>query len=179
MGKMGVHATTRVTLERPVMKLLATLALAAALQLGTLNAVGEESPPAAPPKDDAPPDATLQMKGGTFAVGVGFIWGKGTLTYQGVDHNFIISGFSIGALGGAKITATGPVSHMVNLSDFEGSYVAWGMGATVGSGGSAVYMKNQHGVLIKLVTRASGLRFNVSGNGVKIKFEHKGSGTYS
>ena len=160
------------------MKLLTTLAAAAVLQLGTFNASGEETPPA-PAADNAPPDATLQVHGGTFALGVGFIWGKGTLTYQGVDHNFIVSGVSIGDLGGTRITATGPVSHMTNLSDFEGSYVAWGAGATIGSGGSAVYMKNQHGVLIKLTTRASGLRFHVSGNGVKIKFEHKKSGTYS
>jgi hypothetical protein len=156
------------------MKYLAVLAAASVLQLGTLHAA-DESPAA----DNAPPDATLQMHGGSFAVGVGFLWGKGTLTYQGVDHNFIISGVSIGDLGGAKITASGPVSHMVNLSDFEGSYVAWGMGATVGSGGSAVYMKNEHGVLIKLVTRASGLRFHVSGNGVKIKFEQKRPGSYT
>lgn len=154
------------------MRLFTLIATAAVLQLGTLNALGGESPATAA-TDDAAPDATLQLHGGTFAVGVGFIWGQGTLTYQGVDRKFILSGFSIGALGGAKIIATGPVSHMANLSDFEGSYVAWGMGATIGSGGSAVYMKNQHGVLIKLVTRASGLRFNLSGNGVKIKFEHK------
>ena len=156
------------------MKYLAVLAAASLLQLGTLHAA-DESPAA----DNAPPDATLQMHGGSFALGVGFLWGKGTLTYQGVDHDFIISGVSIGDLGGAKITASGPVSHMANLSDFEGSYVAWGMGATVGSGGSAVYMKNEHGVLIKLVTRASGLRFHVSGNGVKIKFEQKRSGSYT
>jgi len=160
------------------MKLLATLALAAALQLGALNAVGEESPPT-PPPDDAAPDATLQLKGGAFAVGVGLVWGRGTLTYQGADHNFIISGFSVGALGGATVIATGPVSHLVNLSDFEGSYVAWGVGATIGTGDSVVYMKNQHGVIIKLVARSSGLRFHVSGNGVKIRFERKGSGTYS
>jgi hypothetical protein len=160
------------------MRLLATMALAAALQLGTLNAVGEESPPA-PSEDNALPDATLQLHGGTFAVGIGLVWGRGTLSYQGTDHNFIISGFSVGALGGAKIVATGPVSHMTNLSDFEGSYVAWGAGATIGSGGSIVYKNNQHGVHIKLVSHATGLRIHVSGNGVKIKIEHKKTGTYS
>ena len=158
------------------MKYLVILALAAAsvLQPGPLHAA-DESPAA----DDAAPDATLQVHGGSFALGVGLIWGKGTLTYMGVDHTFIISGVSIGDLGGAKITASGPVSHMVNLSDFEGSYVAWGMGATIGSGGSAVYMKNEHGVLIRLKTQASGLRFHISGNGVKIKFEQKRSGSYT
>ena len=156
------------------MRVLACLAAIAVLQV----AVADEPPP--PATSDAPPDATLQLKGGTFALGVGLVWAKGTLTYQGADHNFIVSGVSIGALGGAKITASGPVSHMASLSDFEGSYVAWGMGATVGSGGSVVYMKNEHGVLIKLTSHASGLRFHVSGNGVKVRFEHKkGSGTYS
>ena len=156
------------------MRLLALLAAIAVLQVAVAD---EPSPPAT---NDAPPDATLQLKGGTFALGVGLVWAKGTLTYQGADHNFIVSGVSIGALGGAKITASGPVSHMASLSDFEGSYVAWGMGATVGSGGSIVYMKNEHGVLIKLTSHASGLRFHVSGNGVKVRFEHKkGAGTYS
>jgi hypothetical protein len=68
---------------------------------------------------------------------------------------------------------------MANLSDFEGSYVAWGAGATIGTGGSAVYMKNQHGVLIRLTTSAKGLRFHLSGHGVKVKFEHKQPGFYS
>ena len=149
------------------MRILATLVAIAMLQV----AVADEPPP--PATDDAPPDATLQLKGGAIALGVGFVWGEGTLTYQGVDHKFIISGISIADVGGAKITASGGVSHLANLADFEGSYVAWGMGATVGTGGSAIYMKNQHGVLIKLMTNSSGLRFHVSGNGVKVKFEHK------
>jgi hypothetical protein len=148
------------------MRLLACLAATALLRV----AVADVPSPAT---DEAPPDATLQVHGGTFAVGVGFVWGEGTLTYQGADHKFIISGFSIADVGASRITASGPVSHLANLSDFEGSYVAWGAGAIVGSGSSAIYMKNQHGVLIKLVTKASGLRFHVSANGVKVRFAHK------
>lgn len=47
-------------------------------------------------------------------------------------------------------------------------YVAWGAGATIAGGGSAVYMKNEHGVVIKLVLTTVGLRFNLSANGVKV-----------
>jgi hypothetical protein len=32
------------------------------------------------------PDATLRLSGGSFAAGIGFSWGKGTLTYKGKDY---------------------------------------------------------------------------------------------
>ena len=32
------------------------------------------------------PDATLRLSGGSFALGIGFRWGSGTLTYKGKDY---------------------------------------------------------------------------------------------
>jgi hypothetical protein len=74
-------------------------------------------------------------------------------------------------VGAAKISATGEVTHLTSLSDFAGIYTAWSAGATVGGGGSAVYMKNEHGVVIKLLSATQGLRFNLSGNGVKVQLQ--------
>jgi hypothetical protein len=59
--------------------------------------------------------------------------------------------------------------HLNNLTDFPGKYSALGAGVTVVGGGSAVYLKNEHGVVIKLVSKTVGLRFNLATGGVKVK----------
>ena len=120
---------------------------------------------------EASPDATLQLSGGSLAIGIGYVWGHGTVYFQGADHKFRIHGVSVADVGGASISATGAVINLTNLTDFNGKYVAWSAGATVGGGGSAVYMKNEHGVIIKLTSTTAGLRFNLSGNGVTVKLE--------
>jgi hypothetical protein len=40
--------------------------------------------------------------------------------------------------------------------------------STVAGGGTAVYLKNEHGVVIKLVSTEVGLKFNLSADGVHI-----------
>ncbi len=42
------------------------------------------------------PDATLRLKGGSFAAGIGFSWGSGTLTYKGKDYPVSVNGLSLG-----------------------------------------------------------------------------------
>jgi hypothetical protein len=120
---------------------------------------------------DEQPDATVQFEGGAFAAGIGWVWGHGTVNYQGSSHPFSISGMSIVDVGAASVSASGIVSHLTNLSDFAGNYTAFTAGATVGGGGSAMYFKNKHGVVIKLTSSNVGLRFNLAANGVTIKLE--------
>lgn len=120
---------------------------------------------------DTKPDASVELRGGSVAAGIGYVWGHGTMSFQGADHKFSINGVSVADVGGAKIAASGVVMHLSKLSDFEGRYVAWGAGATVAVGGSAIYMKNEHGVVIKLLSSTRGLRFNLSGNGVRIRLQ--------
>jgi hypothetical protein len=163
------------------MKLLSLVALASVLQISEgladpqqsidSAATGQsQSQPAAPPAS-APADATLTLEGGSVAAGIGYVWGHGTLKYQGAARRFHISGVSVVDVGAAKISATGDVSNLGKLSDFPGVYTAWTAGATFGGGGSAVYMKNEHGVVIKLLSSNQGLRFNLSGNGVKVELQ--------
>jgi len=169
------------------MKILISVVLASTLQmtsvyadqpsspgaqlLGTGQTSTPTEPSSEPPPADATPDATLRLQGGAVAAGIGYVWGRGTVSYQGADHRFQIRGFSVVDVGGAKISATGIVMHLSTLQDFGGTYVAWGAGLTVAGGGSAVYLKNQHGVVIKLISSTAGLRFNLSGNGVRVRLQ--------
>ena len=117
------------------------------------------------------PDATLDLAGGTFALGVGFVWGSGTLHYDGAGRAFKFSGVSVIDAGGAHIKATGEVYHLQNLQDFEGHYTIASAGVTVAGGGSLAALRNEHGVIIKLHATSTGLRFNFASEGVKVKLE--------
>ena len=139
--------------------------------LGSGQTSQPTDPEAGSPPVDSPADATLQLQGGSAAAGIGYVWGKGKLNYQGADHKFSIRGVSVIDVGAAKIDATGAVMHLSTLQDFAGTYTAWGAGLTLAAGGSAVYMKNEHGVVIKLLSKTTGLRFNLSGNGIKVQLK--------
>jgi len=146
----------------------AAMVLASALLAGVAFADGGADDPVT---GKAQPDATVQLKGGSVAAGVGYVWGHGTLEYQSKPHKFSISGLSIVDVGAADITATGNVYHLANLNDFAGNYVEVTAGMTVGGGGSAAYLKNEHGVVIKLTSTTVGLRFNLSANGVAVRLK--------
>jgi hypothetical protein len=116
----------------------------------------------------AQPDGTVTFSGGSVAAGIGYVWGHGDLNFGGESHPFKISGLSIVDVGVANISASGRVYNLKNLADFSGNYVEVSAGVTVAGGGSAAYLKNEHGVVIKLESTTIGLRFNLSGDGVKV-----------
>src|SRR3954468_19488127 len=95
---------------------------------------------------NAKPDATLRLSGGSFAAGLGFSWGKGTLTYKGKDYPVSVSGLSLGKVGISGVTASGQVYHLKTLADFDGNYTGHGAGMTLAGGRSAVTIKNQNQV---------------------------------
>src|SRR5215813_835981 len=84
------------------------------------------TPSAPPPAASAagPTTGTVTFSGGAAALGIGFQWGSGVLTYGGVEHPFRVSGISIVDVGLSRVTGTGRVSGLRNLSDFSGNYVA-------------------------------------------------------
>jgi hypothetical protein len=120
---------------------------------------------------DVPIDATLTLKGGTAAAGVGIIWGSGKVTYKGSVHAFTIKGLSVLDFGGSHIDATGIVLHLDKLSDFAGQYTSFAAGATVAGGASNAYLKNEHGVVIKVISKTEGLRFTLSSGQISVKFK--------
>lgn len=117
------------------------------------------------------PDATVDLTGGSFALGVGYVWGEGALKYEGAERAFKFSGVSVIDVGGAHIKATGEVYHLQNLQDFSGHYTIASAGVTVAAGGSLAVLRNEHGVVIKLHATTQGLRFNLATEGVNIKLK--------
>ena len=146
-------------------KLAISLVMSALLFGGALSYAdnGADAVPA-----ETQPDGTVTLSGGSIAAGIGYVWGHGNLNYGGESHAFKISGLSIVDVGAANIAASGHVYNLKNLADFNGNYVEVTAGLTVAGGGSAAYLKNEHGVVIKLEATTIGLRFNLSGDGVKV-----------
>ena len=127
--------------------------------------------PSAPVADDAKPDATVTLKGGSVAAGIGYTWGHGDLSDGKSSHEFSIKGVSVVDVGAANFTATGNVYNLKKLSDFSGNYVAAGAGIAIAGGGTATYLKNEHGVVIKLISTDVGLKFTLSADGVHVSLK--------
>ena len=142
-------------------------AIVCALLCSVAFADSEDS--SSPVASDALPDATASFTGGSVAAGIGYVWGHGKLDYKNTGHKFSISGLSMVDVGAAHISAVGYVYNLKNLGDFSGSYSAVSAGATLGGGGSVAYLKNEHGVVIKVQSSTEGLRFNLAANGVTVK----------
>jgi hypothetical protein len=128
-----------------------------------------QAPPVA---DGATPDGTVSLSATSVAAGVGWVWGNGKLSFKGKDHSFKVSGLSVVDAGVSSITANGEVYDLAHLSDFAGNYTVASAGIALGGGAAASYLKNEHGVVIKLVETQQGLRFNLSGEGVKITLKN-------
>jgi len=126
----------------------------------------------APVADDVKPDATVTLKGGSIAAGIGYTWGHGELAYQASALPFSISGVSVVDVGATNYSATGNVYHLTQLADFAGNYAALGAGITLAGGGTAVYLKNEHGVVIKLIASNVGLKFKLSADGVHVALKN-------
>ena len=145
-------------------------AVAFAVLCGAAYAGDDNS--SAPVPDDAKPDATVTLKGGSVAAGVGYTWGHGELNYGKSSHQFSIHGVSVVDVGATDFTAVGNVYHLTKLSDFAGNYVAATAGITIAGGGSAIYLKNEHGVVLKLIATDVGLKFNLSADGVPVNLKN-------
>jgi len=140
--------------------------LACSLLAGVAFAEDSQSTAATP---ESKPDATFDLRAGSVAAGVGYVWGKGTLTYMGAKHAFRISGVSIVDAGATHLDARGSVYNLGNLDDFNGSYTAVATGVTIAGGGTAAVLRNEHGVVVKLVSKAAGLRLSLSAEKVFVK----------
>lgn len=128
-------------------------------------------PPAAPPVAAANPgitEGTVTFTGGAVAAGIGFQWGSGTLTYQGRQYPFKLSGLSVVDVGVTRMTGTGTVRNLRNPADFSGNYISLAAGATVAGGGSVTTLRNQNGVVIDGITTSQGARLTLAPGGVNI-----------
>ena len=67
----------------------------------------------------APPSATVRIREWSAAYYGSAAAGKGTLYFQGQRHHFTISGLGAGGVGAQKVSGTGKVYNLNNLSDFS------------------------------------------------------------
>ena len=121
--------------------------------------------------EQAIPSAYVWLSGGSVAIG--YTWGHGTLYYSKdqKQYKFKLLGVSIADVGGAGITAEGEVYNLAGPEDLSGNYSAVTAGVTIIEGGSVAYLKSEKGVVIKLHSQTSGLRFNLSANGMNISLQ--------
>jgi hypothetical protein len=145
--------------------------LAACLSLCAVAYAGDADS-TKPVPDNAKPDATVTLSGGSFAAGIGYSWGHGELKTSDQSQKFSIKGISVLDVGATGFDANGSVYNLESPADFSGTYTAAAAGVTVISGGSAVYLKNEHGVVIKLIAETTGLKFNLSAGGVRIALKN-------
>jgi hypothetical protein len=118
-----------------------------------------------------PPDATLQVHTVSIAVGAGYSWGGGIVTFQGQEYPCRVDGLSVGAVGISSADAIGNVYNLTNIEDFSGDYLAVSAGAILAGGGDVTTMRNQHGVVIDLTDTSQGAKIMLAVQGVKIALE--------
>ena len=116
------------------------------------------------------PDGTVTISQTDFALILGGSVGGGKLTFKGKDHEFKIGGLTVGAnVGVSKADAAGEVYDLKDIKDFPGTYTKLDTGITLGGGVGGLRLKNEHGVIMRLVSRTQGLQLNVaSATGVKV-----------
>ena len=104
-----------------------------------------------------PPSATVRIQEWSAAYYASAAGGKGTLYYNGGRHHFTISGLGAGGMGGQKISATGKVYNLNNLSQFSGTYRGISRGLTLIEGKMHAKLTNQNGVTMYLSAETEGL----------------------
>jgi hypothetical protein len=120
------------------------------------------------------PDATLRLSGGSFALGVGFSWGSGTLAYKGKNYQVKVNGLSVGKVGMTDTSAYGEIFNLKHLQDFNGHYsfgAAGTRGVTIAKGKAGTLMSNQAGVIVRLSTTQKGVNVNATGGGVDMQIQ--------
>ena len=144
--------------------------IVSAFVLGAIMLAGCTSQPGAATTTGGGGRATgnVTFSGGAVALGVGFQWGSGILNYGGVDYPFKVNGISIVDVGASRMTASGRVTGLRKLSDFNGNYVAATAGVTVAGGGSVTALRNQNRVTIEGISTSQGARLTLAPSGVNI-----------
>ena len=103
------------------------------------------------------PSATVRIQEWSAAYYGSAAAGKGTLYYNGERHRFTISGLGAGGAGAQKISATGKVYNLKNLSAFSGTYRGMSGGLTLIEGKMHAKLKNGNGVVMYLAGETEGL----------------------
>ncbi len=104
-----------------------------------------------------PPSATVRIREWSAAYYGSAAAGKGSLYYHGQRHRFTISGLGAGGMGAQKISATGKVYNLNNLSSFSGTYRGISRGLTLIEGQMHAKLQNGNGVTMYLAAQTEGV----------------------
>ncbi len=121
--------------------------------------------------DDKTPDATVRITEGSVAVGIGWNWGRGELSFKGQTHHFKIDGLGVAEVGITKAEASGSVYNLKNLDDFNGVYASAGAEGTAGKGAGVSSLRNAKGVVINLKSETKGASIKIAASGLKVTLE--------
>lgn len=117
---------------------------------------------------------SLHLTMTSVQAGVGWSWGKGTLTLlDGTEYHFKIHGLDVAAAGVKQTTLVGTVYDMANPKDFNGKFVKAAAGITVGGGVGASTLSNDRGVLINMTGTSAGLNVELAISGMTVKLGEK------
>lgn len=123
---------------------------------------------------DAPkkPSGTVSINETQFALIIGGSTGGGVLTYEGKQYPFKINGMSLGAnVGVSKLSASGEVYDLSNISKFPGTFTKLESSITLGGGVGGTVLRNENGVIMRLTSTSQGLQLNLSSSGVTVKLD--------
>ena len=121
--------------------------------------------------DDKTPDATIRLSEGSVAVGIGWSWGRGELSYMGKTYHVKIDGLSVAEVGITRAEATGNVYNLKSVDELNGVYAAAGAEGTAGKGAGVSTLRNSKGVVIDLKSETKGASIKVAASGLKITVE--------
>ena len=118
--------------------------------------------------EDATPSGTLTMKETEVGFILGGDWGKGTLSFQGADHAFKLTGAKIGGVGITVAEVSGDVYNLNKVEDFYDTYFKAEAGITGVQGREGSWVKNSKGVSLHLTSKSEGLALSIGLEGLEV-----------
>jgi hypothetical protein len=115
------------------------------------------------------PSGSIHFEQWQFMAILGGDWGEGSVGFNGKTYKFKVKGIGVGGIGGQKLSATGSVYNMNDISDLEGTYFQARAGLTVVKGRGGLWLKNNKGVTLHIVTKTTGLALSVGMEGLNLE----------
>jgi hypothetical protein len=120
------------------------------------------------------PDGTVKITRRSVSEAVGLSWGDGVLTYKGKEYVFTFQASGLLREIDSGITAaelSGQVFNLKNPEDFNGNYKIVRGASSVAGGGGFAEIKNQNGVILKMVSTTGGRKFTLGAAGMTIELK--------
>ncbi|POF62834.1 hypothetical protein [Novacetimonas maltaceti] len=105
-------------------------------------------------------DAVIDMSARQVGIGIGYLWGHGTLSDRTHVYRFTVRGGGALSLGGASLSGRGCVRNLARVQDFNGTYWTVGGTATLHRGTAGIVMENGRGIDIDFHARTRGAQLS-------------------